>query len=530
MKSKTEEEDEEDDELFDIEITRFVYVWGGHERGQLGSGDKELRHRPQENFWLTKLTQSLQVRISQIAAGGYHNLALLEGSGQVISWGAGDRGQLGSGLQFDDHRPRIINQLERVTAMAAGLRHSAVAVDNGATSEVYVWGCNSWGQLGLGHCDVRLQPTKISGIRSSRVTQLSCGDRHTLLRLNHHPMRAKDIPALQPFFEVLNAHSVEAQNLDANNQDENRGKSLSRQQQQVQYRTMLRALQHQLKVQLPHLDPSLLEKPEGILQDQAGLNIQELRNDVYEKGLQYCLDTKYDEFDWRRKSLEACFEVFVPPGRHLRKVCLSCARNCLHMFRLRPYIRSRQKTDTCDCRMSGLCVSLWSPVRETFDLFSAETLADDGCLAPRNIRQLLKRLRAPFPVESADVEEALGTLADGVELVDLPRIGPVAFEQWYRRHYDEHGDDDPQQQIQRILAEEKKKLLAEQESQRELEERRREEEEQKEKKEKMRSRFKFGTSSSNNSVAGSASSTGSATKKQKAVKKEEKKPGSSGKH
>lgn len=435
----------EDDDQFDVEVLRYVFAWGDESRGQLGSGDRELRSRPQENYWLTKLTQSLQVRIGQIAAGGFHNLALVEGSGQVISWGAGDRGQLGHGLQFDNSKPQLINQLERATTIAAGLRHSAAVCENGATSEVFVWGCNSWGQLGLSDTDVRLQPTKISAVKSSRVVDVSCGERHTLLLLNHHPMRAQDIPALQPFFEVLAA-----------------------QEGPVQKRTMLRALQHQLKVQLPALDPALLESPEQLLKDQAGLTADELRNDVFEKGLQYCLDTKCDEFDWRRKSLEACFEVRVPPGRLLKTVCLACARNCLHMYRLRPYIRSRQRGDTCDCRMSGLCVSLWSPVREAFDALSVEALADDGCISPRQVRSLLKRLRAPFPVESADVEEALGVLAQGVETADLPRIGAVAFEAWYRRHYDEHGDDDPQQQIQRVLLEQKRQL--EEQAQLQLEE------------------------------------------------------------
>ena len=124
----------EDDEQFDVEVLRYVFAWGDESRGQLGSGDRELRSRPQENYWLTKLTQSLQVRIGQIAAGGFHNLALVEGSGQVISWGAGDRGQLGHGLQFDNSKPQLINQLERATTIAAGLRHSAAVCVIGATS------------------------------------------------------------------------------------------------------------------------------------------------------------------------------------------------------------------------------------------------------------------------------------------------------------------------------------------------------------------------------------------------------------
>jgi alpha-tubulin suppressor-like RCC1 family protein len=468
--SRDNKKEDDDSDLYDTEITRFVYVWGDGSRGQLGAGDVELRCRPQENYWLTKFCQQLQIRIETIVAGGYHNLALVAGSGQIISWGAGDYGQLGHGLQFDERKPRLINQLERVQCLAAGLRHSvAVAESNGSVAEVYVWGCNFWGQLGLGDTAVRLQPTKISAIKTARVIQVSCGDRHTLLCLNHHPMRAKDIPSLTPFFEVLAANNPYLAPADADSAalTHRGGNSITNTsaitnptlvdyklliRNNVQYRSILRALQHQLKIQYPLLDPSFLEDPVIIIPMQAGLTSEELRNDVFEKGLQYCMDTKCDPFDWRRQSLEACFEVIVPPRRLLKSVCLSCARNCLHMYRLRPYIRSRNaKQDVCDCRMSGLCRSLWSPVREQFDTLSVETLSEDGCIAPKYIRILLKRLRTPFPVESADVEEALGHLSDGIEDAESPRIDPVKFEDWYRKHYDEHGDDDPQQHITRYI-------------------------------------------------------------------------------
>ena len=53
-----------------------------------------------------------------------------------------------------------------------------------------------------------------------------------------------------------------------------------------------------------------------------------------------------------------------------KSVCLSCARNCVYMYKLRPYIRSRSSKDLCDCHTSGKCVSLWSTVREAFDNFA----------------------------------------------------------------------------------------------------------------------------------------------------------------
>lgn len=134
--------------------------------------------------------------------------------------------------------------------------------------------------------------------------------------------------------------------------------------------------------------------------------------------------------------MEACFECFTPT-MHLRSVCLSCARNCVHMYRLRPFIRQRIPGETlCDCRRSGFCKSRWTSVRAVFDKYCEE----DGNLPPRKIRALLRKLRAPFPIEATDVEDALSVLAEGIEKADLPRIGPVAFEDWYRKFYDDYED------------------------------------------------------------------------------------------
>lgn len=65
----------------------------------------------------------------------------------------------------------------------------------------------------------------------------------------------------------------------------------------------------------------------------------------------------------------------------------------------------------------------------------------DRCLAPRQLRTLLKTLRAPFQVESSDVEAGLNALAEGQEDADVPRIRPVPFETWYRVYYDEPAQD-----------------------------------------------------------------------------------------
>ena len=87
--------------LFVIEFL-FVIVFVCR---QLGSSDGNFRSKPQENRWVTQLLNKLQCTgVSAIVAGGGHNMLLTGGAGQVISWGAGDYGQLGHGFAWDDAR------------------------------------------------------------------------------------------------------------------------------------------------------------------------------------------------------------------------------------------------------------------------------------------------------------------------------------------------------------------------------------------------------------------------------------------
>jgi alpha-tubulin suppressor-like RCC1 family protein len=64
-----------------------IYGWGDESRGQLGGVDKELRHSPQENRYISKFCRKYDLTIKKIVSGGFHNLALINVSGQVISWG-----------------------------------------------------------------------------------------------------------------------------------------------------------------------------------------------------------------------------------------------------------------------------------------------------------------------------------------------------------------------------------------------------------------------------------------------------------
>ena len=96
--------------------------------------------------------------IIQIINGMYYNLfriilkcgynhSIMLCDNQVYVWGANGYGQLGLGHNNDVNSPQKLN-LDNIIKISCGLYHS-MAITN--LNQVYVWGGNGYGQLGLGH-------------------------------------------------------------------------------------------------------------------------------------------------------------------------------------------------------------------------------------------------------------------------------------------------------------------------------------------------------------------------------------------
>jgi alpha-tubulin suppressor-like RCC1 family protein len=119
------------------------------------------------------------VRCIAVATSSFHTLALTA-SGQVFSFGCGDRGQLGHGNDETLWQPRPIEALARVcvVAISAGQQHSLVLSDGGTP---HAFGSNFCGKLGMGDQRNRSLPTPIGGaLASARVGVLAAGALHSL--------------------------------------------------------------------------------------------------------------------------------------------------------------------------------------------------------------------------------------------------------------------------------------------------------------------------------------------------------------
>lgn len=156
-----------------------LWNWGANSNYELGRGDKIGGWKPQP------VPSLKDVRIVQIASGGYHSLALTD-KGEVLSWGHGGHGQLGHSSLHSRKIPEPVEALanERISYIACGGSSSAAITDKG---KLYMWGNTADSQLGVpGLRDVQSSPIEVKflleddGLGDHNVVSVAVGASHAM--------------------------------------------------------------------------------------------------------------------------------------------------------------------------------------------------------------------------------------------------------------------------------------------------------------------------------------------------------------
>ena len=118
-----------------------LYSWGHNNRGQLGLSF---------GFSFTNTPQRVSLPSGKtgwkaIAAGGWHALATTT-DGQLFAWGYNKYGQLGLGNDQNQFSPIAVPGMTNVATIAAGYSHTLAIADCTALA----WGKNAVGELGAG--------------------------------------------------------------------------------------------------------------------------------------------------------------------------------------------------------------------------------------------------------------------------------------------------------------------------------------------------------------------------------------------
>eukprot|EP00824_Muranothrix_gubernata_P009636 TRINITY_DN22338_c0_g1_i1.p1 TRINITY_DN22338_c0_g1~~TRINITY_DN22338_c0_g1_i1.p1 ORF type:complete len:803 (+),score=170.56 TRINITY_DN22338_c0_g1_i1:3-2411(+) len=162
--------------------TGEVITWGRNDWGQLGRDTYDREHC-EDGFcvalkgWPSPLCDLGAIHV---AAGAWHVLAVTD-RGEVYSWGNNMRSQLGrEGLYTEPARIAALElPNENVIRVAAGVWHSMALTDSG---RVFTWGCNLNGQLGrrTTNEDPEGVPALVSSLDHENVIAIAAGDFHSM--------------------------------------------------------------------------------------------------------------------------------------------------------------------------------------------------------------------------------------------------------------------------------------------------------------------------------------------------------------
>ncbi|XP_011257668.1 probable E3 ubiquitin-protein ligase HERC4 isoform X1 [Camponotus floridanus] len=150
-----------------------VYSCGNNDYGQLGheKARKRLQLIPGLDAFVFK----------KIACGSCHTLAVNEW-GQLFSWGCNMKGQLGlNSVDCTERTPRMVKALGTsvIVQIACGIEHSIALTNDG---ELYSWGSNREGQLGIGsHTVTEIKPKRIITLAAVPIAFIACGGYHTVV-------------------------------------------------------------------------------------------------------------------------------------------------------------------------------------------------------------------------------------------------------------------------------------------------------------------------------------------------------------
>jgi alpha-tubulin suppressor-like RCC1 family protein len=150
-----------------------LFSWGQNENGQLGLGDNRQRQSPREIYTFPSTSKV----VKDVTCGHTHTLAVTS-TDELFAWGCNGHGQLGLGHPYDRNSPQRVEALcqRRIRRIAAGAQHSLVFVEIGG---LHSFGCNDHGQLGLGTNIGSRVPAQVALLKEAEIVSVGAGVVHS---------------------------------------------------------------------------------------------------------------------------------------------------------------------------------------------------------------------------------------------------------------------------------------------------------------------------------------------------------------
>ncbi|XP_051919775.1 probable E3 ubiquitin-protein ligase HERC1 isoform X1 [Hippocampus zosterae] len=149
----------------------MVWAFGDGDYGKLGLGNSTAKSSPQ------KVEMLCGIGIKKVACGTQFSVALSK-DGKVFTFGKDRLIGLPEARARNHNRPQQVPALSgiHIQDVAAGAEHTLVL---SSTGDVYTWGSNLEGQLGLGHTNHVREPTLVTVLQNKGINQITAGRCHS---------------------------------------------------------------------------------------------------------------------------------------------------------------------------------------------------------------------------------------------------------------------------------------------------------------------------------------------------------------
>ena len=156
----------------------LIYRWGLYRNaltGKIGEAQKVPARIAEKEL--------KGIKLKKVTSGAHHTLVLA--SGRVFGWGDPETGKTGRMLKSRNKNSQSLEieaiGLKNVVDIFWGLDASfAINETKNGAKHVYSWGLNNWGQLGLGHRENMSTPTEIKAFKDIDIKKIWGGAQHTI--------------------------------------------------------------------------------------------------------------------------------------------------------------------------------------------------------------------------------------------------------------------------------------------------------------------------------------------------------------
>ena len=156
--------------VFIYKVNGDLFVLGHNSFGQLGLGDDEYRDKP--------VLLMNDINIKNICCGNNNHSMIYKNNGDLFVFGSNSCGQLGLGDYNHKSIPTLLMNDKDIKDIYSGKSYSMIHKNNG---DLYVFGNNLYGQLGLGTNNlINIKPMLL--MNDKEIKSICCGGWHPRLR------------------------------------------------------------------------------------------------------------------------------------------------------------------------------------------------------------------------------------------------------------------------------------------------------------------------------------------------------------